>query len=85
MIWTVIWGGSHTQIYQMSRDEESTLRGYSSQPYLKHIEDYPTCYMAICMEFMQDNAPTYTTNNIIKNCLMSIVFPLLTGHPTHLI
>ena len=31
MIWAAIWGGSQTEIYRMSRDEEYARRGYSSQ------------------------------------------------------
>lgn len=47
MIWAAIWGGGHTEIYQMSRDEESARRGYSSQSYLKLIWRLSTCYMGI--------------------------------------
>ncbi|OJJ85443.1 uncharacterized protein ASPGLDRAFT_45406, partial [Aspergillus glaucus CBS 516.65] len=37
MIWAAIWGGGHTEIYRMSRDEESARRGYSSRSYLEII------------------------------------------------
>ena len=66
MIWAAIWGGGHTEIYRMNRDEESARRGYSSQSYLKLIEDYLPAIWESGMQFMQDNAPIHTAN-IINN------------------
>ena len=65
-----------TEIYRMSRDEDSARRGYSSQSYLKLIEDYLPAIWESGMEFMQDNAPIHAAN-IIKNWLDEHGIPLV--------
>lgn len=51
MIWEAIWGGDYTEIYQMSRDEASLRRGYSSQS-LEPTKDYLPAIWGSNMEFM---------------------------------
>jgi len=64
----------------MSQVEESTRRGYSSQSYLKLIEDYLPAIWESGMEFMQDNAPIHTAN-IIKNWFDEHGIPLVDWPP----
>ena len=66
MVCAAIWCSGNTEIYQMSRDEASTGRGFSSQSYLELIRDYLPVIWRPGMEFMQDNAPIHTAK-IIKN------------------
>ncbi|EYE97294.1 uncharacterized protein EURHEDRAFT_410355, partial [Aspergillus ruber CBS 135680] len=65
MIWAAIWGGGHTEIYRMNRDEESARRGYSSRSSLRLNEDYlPDFIWESGMVFMQENGPIHTANII---------------------
>lgn len=68
-----IWGGGYTEIYQMSRDEASAGRGYSSQSYLELIRNLLPAIWRPGMESMQDNAPIHTAR-IIKDCSVRMVF-----------
>ena len=60
--------------------EESARRGYSSQSYLKLIEDYLPAIWESGMEFMQDNAPIHTAH-IIKNWFDEHGIPLVDWPP----
>lgn len=80
MIWAAIWGGGYTEIYQMSRDEASLRRGYSSQSYLELIKDYLPAIWRSDMEFMQNNAPIHTAK-IIKNWFYEHGIPLVDWPP----
>lgn len=80
MIWAAIWGDGSTEIYQMSRDEASTGRGYSSQSYLELIRDYLPAIWRPGMEFMQDNAPIHTAR-IIKDWFCEHGIPLVDWPP----
>jgi hypothetical protein len=66
MIWAAIWGSSHLEINQMTRDENSCRNGYSAASYLEILEENLFTIYSPEMSFMQDNAPIHTARIIKK-------------------
>ncbi|KAF4222390.1 hypothetical protein CNMCM5878_005672 [Aspergillus fumigatiaffinis] len=66
MIWAAIWGGGHSEINQMTRDENSQRNGYSAASYLEILEENLFAIYSPEMSFMQDNAPIHTARIIKK-------------------
>lgn len=62
MIWAAIRGTNRADLLQLERDLESKKQGYSSNSYIKIIEEMlPTIYEP-GLTCMQDNAPIHISN-----------------------